>query len=283
MTQGTALGLLAAIVAVVVLADTPCRDLELAASCHGLAGFVRALAVHPDGRAVWACTSNGKLATWDPASGGPVSFSDGASVLRRGPRSVALAVHRDGGRLASTDGTGVETFDMTTGERAGPRLEFPGAVRLALTPDGGALAVGASDGTVRLGDPSRACWSRSFRAHTSAIWSLAFSDDGRLVASSSRNSHTARVWEVATGRLLAEVDGRTGWQSVALSPAGEMLATAGRDGVVRVWEVSTGRLLGVVDGHQRTVTCLAFSPDGASLACGGVGFIELCHVPPSLD
>ncbi len=58
--------------------------------------------------------------------------------------------------------------------------------------------------------------------------------------------------------------------SVAFSPTGKVFATGGgRDGKIVLWDVKTGKRVAMLTGHKSTVACLAFSPDGKTLASGG--------------
>lgn len=60
-------------------------------------------------------------------------------------------------------------------------------------------------------------------------------------------------------------------RSVAFSPDGSLLATAGRDtrdSTMKLWELPEGKLRATLKGHVRSVNCLAFSPDGTVLASG---------------
>lgn len=56
--------------------------------------------------------------------------------------------------------------------------------------------------------------------------------------------------------------------SVAFSPDGQTLASAGEDNAINLWEVLTGRLIQTLTGHRNGVWTVAFSPDGRSLATG---------------
>jgi WD40 repeat protein len=99
------------------------------------------------------------------------------------------------------------------------------------------------------------------------IQSVAFSSDGRRIASGSTDS-LVRIWDGVTGeaRVLGRCDGAV--QSVAFSPDGKSVASGGSDKTIRVWNVQTGqmRVIGVLNERVLTVS---FSPDGRSLVVGG--------------
>jgi hypothetical protein len=112
--------------------------------------------------------------------------------------------------------------------------------------------------------PSRL--ARTLTGHTDGVCGVAFSPDGRLLATASFDG-TARVWDPATGGHLRTLTGHDGgvW-GVAFSPDGRLLATASRDGTARVWDPATGGHLRTLTGHTGTVWAVAFSPDGQLLA-----------------
>jgi WD40 repeat protein len=57
--------------------------------------------------------------------------------------------------------------------------------------------------------------------------------------------------------------------SVAVSPSGELIASAGADGTVKLWRMSDGALLRTLTGHEGDVNGVAFSPDGSYVASAG--------------
>ena len=80
----------------------------------------------------------------------------------------------------------------------------------------------------------------TFARHTSAVTSLAFSPDGKTLATGSLD-WTAKVWDLASGRLRLNLDGhRDAVVALAFSPDGKTLATSSRDGLARLWDVAPG-------------------------------------------
>ena len=100
--------------------------------------------------------------------------------------------------------------------------------------------------------------------HNGSVIAVAFSPDGKWLATASRDN-TARVWEAATGKELARLNHDDVVQAVAFSPDGQWLATASSDNTARVWDAATGQELARLN-HDYVVTAVAFSPDGKWLA-----------------
>ncbi len=109
---------------------------------------------------------------------------------------------------------------------------------------------------------------RATLQHTGQVLSIAFSPDGKLLATSSQDNSIS-IWDMSTRHPISKLSGHTrAVYKVAFSPDGHRLASAGWDSVVRIWDVTTNQGLMTLDGHTDRVCGLAFSPDGLKLATG---------------
>jgi WD40 repeat protein len=139
---------------------------------------------------------------------------------------------------------------------------------VAFSPDGHTVAVGVEDGGVLICDGQTGLPLRRLSGHTGRVWSLAFTADGGLLATTSAD-RTVRLWDPVSGDHLRTLTGAGALWPAALSPNGRLLATGGEDGTVRLWTTADGAELGALRGHAGWVWGMAFSPDGSLLATAG--------------
>jgi WD40 repeat protein len=229
------------------------------------------LTFSPDGRLLASGAQDGKAKVWDLAKRkSKVTFRVADEELVTG-----VGFTRGGTRLVTTDWGGpLRVWDLATRRRT--TLAKYGWLTLnclAVTADGSRAATAGSI----INEFGAYCIARFDLdagggislplGHEKEIGYLAFSPDGRLLASGSADC-TTRVWDVLTGEERFRWKQR-GWiRGLKFSPDGKTLA-AGAGRTVKVWDLTTGaERATLARGHRETILALAYSPDGRFLATG---------------
>ena len=137
---------------------------------------------------------------------------------------------------------------------------------------GSMLASGSADGSVRLWDPDRNRAGVVCKRRDELRRAVDVTRDGSLVAVGSEKPGSIEVLDAESGAQKLVVSGGPRDDAVVavqFSPSGEHLAVAFRDErSVRACDVVSGKLGDAMRGHEATLTGIAWSPDGRTIASG---------------
>lgn len=241
----------------------------------------------PDGRTIASTGSwERTIRLWNVADG-----TECSPFARHQGELSAIAFAPDGQILAtaSHDQT-VGLWKTSTGEKVGALLGHKRKVNtVAYSPDGKLLATGDDDKTIRIWQAGTGKELHQFKAPFREITSLVFSPDGQTLASAEGTDASqfpsgagmpdcaVKLWNIAAGKTIHQFEAKTGRiDTVAFSPNGRILASAGPDGdMIHLWDPTTGKEFGKLESAPEPATPLSmaegitrivFSPDGRTLA-----------------
>lgn len=246
---------------------------KLQATLTGHGERISEVAFTPNGKTLVSVDHGGEVKVWDTVQ----LLEKHADHLNEAPLT-SVAIAPNGNTVAIGAARSVAFLNLATGEFGDP-LELQSQIfALAYSADGRFLAIGGTDGVVRLYDPTTAIHA-SLRAHTTAVASVAFSPDGRYLATGGFDK-LVKLWDPVTRKERAVLPGHTGRvRVVAFSPDGKQLVSGGEDRDLRLWDVATGTLLGSMQTEHPIVSAAAFALDGKKVLAGySVGAVCLWDV-----
>jgi WD40 repeat protein len=219
------------------------------------------LAVSPDGADLIAACGDGSSAIIPLADAKNTRTLPGHAGL-----ALQVAILPPGDRFATVGEDGdLRVWDRKTGNlRYAGRAHSAWAFSVAAVRGSELLATAGEEGWARIWSLARP--QRQTLEHTSSVHGIAFSPDGRWLATCT-DGRRVRMSDAATGtERWSSLEHAAILTRVRFSPDGSRLASAGLDGRILIFEASSGRVLHRLEGHQAPVFSLAWAVDGAWLA-----------------
>jgi|GEM_PF-3005719 len=253
-------------------------------AAHRLLGSLNAgenipygLEFSPDGKTLAAGLSNHTIVLWDVQSRQPI----GQPLAGHDESVMSVAFTPDGTGLISVGSDKkIIVWKVTPGKPAEQRFVKAEAcegriLSVAVTENNESfvLATGDAHDDVTLWKVERGNGVISkleqFKLHNNWVGSVAFSPDGKTLASSSRDQSII-LWNVSEqGGHPEPLKHDAPVLSVAFSSDGKTLASGSSDNTIYLWDVESHQSLGTLKGHEDWVVSVAFSPQDSNLLASG--------------
>ncbi|WGV26407.1 protein kinase domain-containing protein [Halotia branconii] len=250
---------------------------KLLTSLEAHSQSVTSVAFSPDGKTLATASDDKTIKLWNLNT-----FHEIVTLCGHSHAVKSIAFSPDGQILASGSwDKKVILWDINTNTEIYTLTKHQLQVSsVAFSPQGKLLATASFDRTIHLWQlttqksegqfQNHPCCTLlgSLLGHTRAVLTIAFSPDGKILATGS-DDNTIKLWEVSTGQLITTLSGHS-WSVVAIAftADGETVISASWDKTVKLWRVSTAEELATLFGHVDSVSAVAVSQVAQLIASG---------------
>lgn len=170
-----------------------------------------------------------------------------------------IAAIEEFGNIFIFDNTGVSPVIIDT-INTGTSYGFS----TAISPSNDKVAVGCSNGKLKIYNIPSGTLSNDINAHPSWVTTVAYSLDGTKIVTGG-NDDKVKIWS-STGTLLFTCTGHTGdITNVKITPDNNFVVSSSKDDKIKIWNISTGTLVQTISGHTYDVNGIDISPDGTKI------------------
>jgi WD40 repeat protein len=236
------------------------------------------VAFSPNGKWIVSGSQDGTVKLWDVTTGregfnlhrSDEVFSRYESDFPPGfsHAVTSIAFRPDGKRIASAslDRT-IKLWDVKTGAELAT-LQRQGT-RVVFSPDGKRIAAGGCERAFKIWDAETGAEVLTLSGHEGLVGPVAFSQDGKIIASGGSGDKTIKVWNAASGEQLMSLTGHEDEViSIAISPDCRHIASGDYNSTIKVWDAANGDESITLRGHEGPVASVVFSPDGKRIISG---------------
>jgi len=240
-------------------------------SLRGHFDSVPSVSFSPDGKRIITGSHDKTAKIWDAASGNEIitllGHEEGINCVAFSPSSKQV--------ISGSEDETLKIWDAATGKEVMTLMGHRSSVEfVTYMQDGELILSGSWDGTIKIWDTTTGTEVRTLRGHTGGVMSIVCSPNGQQFVSAGEDE-VARLWDIASGREVMTIGREKESITCAIfsQDCMRIVSSSMYDDAIKVWDATTGALAMTL--RIPNEGCMAFSPDGKTLAIGSNGNVML--------